>query len=350
MNRINREALVAPHSFRSILDRFGISEEELDPVTRVIVARAGQQRSDEGFPDGQRLGLVVEGGAMRGIVSLGMLVLLEQLGASHVFDDIYGSSAGAINSAFFITEQAGIAATVYYDEMLTSGFVSYRRHFRRRPIVSLEYLLDRVVESEKPLDWQGVVDSQTRLHPVAFSTTKLQAIDLAPLHSKTDVKEALRASARVPIFSGKPVEFRGDRYFDATMFRSIPYQNAVEDGCTHLLVLRTRGPGLFRGAPSLVERRITEPGLRQLDPRLIDVFRARGTHYRTEVEGLEQLATQPGPAVLQIAPDAGDPTVGSLTRSHADVIGGAMVGMRAASRALLHRDCRPFEQLRAFYQ
>ena len=61
-----------------------------------------------------------------------------------------------------------MAATVYYNEMLTRGFVSYRRHLFRKPIVSVEYLLDEVVDVEKPLDWEGVAHARTRLHPIAF--------------------------------------------------------------------------------------------------------------------------------------------------------------------------------------
>jgi predicted patatin/cPLA2 family phospholipase len=345
-------SLVAPRSFQDILDRHEIPSEDLHPVVRTIVDRASQGvPNSDGFADGKRLGLVVEGGAMRGIVSLGMLVLLEQLGASSVFDDIYGSSAGAINSAFFIGGQAGMAATVYYNEMLTRGFISYPRHLVRRPIVSVEYLLDQVVDSEKPLDWEGVANARTRLHPIAFSTTRLDAVDLSPLESKLDVKEALRASARVPIFSGPPVTFRGDTYFDATMTRSIPYENAVQDQCTHVLVLRTRPLGTYRSSPSFIEKAITEPGLRKLDRRLIDIFHSRADRYREEVDDLESRAADPSetPHLLQVAPGSSDAVVGSLTRSRAAVLGGAMTGMRAASRTLLGTDCRPLEELRAFY-
>ena len=84
------DALVAPRSFQELLDRYDLSVEALHPVARTIIERATSGApSSGGYQDGRRLGLVVEGGAMRGIVSLGMLVLLEQLGATDVFDETF---------------------------------------------------------------------------------------------------------------------------------------------------------------------------------------------------------------------------------------------------------------------
>lgn len=344
-------ALVAPRSFAELLDRFDVERSGLHPVARLIVERASQDPIGSGYPDGHRLGLVVEGGAMRGIVSLGMLVLLEQMGATRVFDDIYGSSAGAINSAFYMTGQAAMAATVYYNEMLTSGFISYRRLLRGKPVVSVEYLLDQVVYAEKPLDWESVLEERTRFHPIAFSTTRCEPVDLFPLANRAEVRDALRASGRVPVFAGEPLAFRGDTYLDASMHSSVPFEPALLDGCTHLLVLRTRARGQFRASPSPLERVLAERRLRQLNPRLLEIFRNRADRYREEVEALDRLSSDPasGVDVLQVAPGPADPAVSSMSRSHDDVLRGAMVGMRAASRALVGRECRPLEQIQAYY-
>lgn len=46
--------------------------------------------------DGRRVALAVEGGGMYGVVAAGMVSALEELDLLHAFDDIYGTSAGAI--------------------------------------------------------------------------------------------------------------------------------------------------------------------------------------------------------------------------------------------------------------
>lgn len=75
------------------------------PVMRLI-----NQRLQEGSTsrpgqrsDGFKLGLVVEGGGMRGIVTGAMLMGLQDMGLTHCFDAVYGASAGAINSTYFLT-------------------------------------------------------------------------------------------------------------------------------------------------------------------------------------------------------------------------------------------------------
>lgn len=67
-----------------------------------------RQRALAGSQPGQRrdpfkLGLVVEGGGMRGCVSGGALQALTDLGMRECFDAVYGSSAGAINSTYFLS-------------------------------------------------------------------------------------------------------------------------------------------------------------------------------------------------------------------------------------------------------
>jgi predicted acylesterase/phospholipase RssA len=52
---------------------------------------------------GERVALVVEGGGMRGAVSGGMALALEELGLSRAFDAAYGSSAGALNAMWLVS-------------------------------------------------------------------------------------------------------------------------------------------------------------------------------------------------------------------------------------------------------
>jgi predicted acylesterase/phospholipase RssA len=49
--------------------------------------------------DGYRIALCIEGGGMRGTVSAGMALALQERGFLPAFDAVYGSSAGAITGA-----------------------------------------------------------------------------------------------------------------------------------------------------------------------------------------------------------------------------------------------------------
>ena len=60
-------------------------------------------------PAGARVALVVEGGGMRGAVSGGMALGLDELGLAGAFDAAYGSSAGTLNAMWLVS--AGGCAT-----------------------------------------------------------------------------------------------------------------------------------------------------------------------------------------------------------------------------------------------
>ena len=68
---------------------------------------------DEGLAGPNTFGLVVQGGGMRGVYSMGALAALEEMGFGECFDHVAGSSAGALNGAYFITGQASYGVETY---------------------------------------------------------------------------------------------------------------------------------------------------------------------------------------------------------------------------------------------
>ena len=68
--------------------------------------RAGSQpgKRDDGF----RVALAIEGGGMRGTISAGMALGLDELGLLSAFDAVYGASAGAITGAWLLSRPQGL--------------------------------------------------------------------------------------------------------------------------------------------------------------------------------------------------------------------------------------------------
>ena len=71
------------------------------PVIDLILKRAHEGSKPGHREDQNKLGLAIEGGAMRGVVTAGMVTGLERLGLRDSFDVVYGSSSGASNGARF---------------------------------------------------------------------------------------------------------------------------------------------------------------------------------------------------------------------------------------------------------
>ena len=215
---------------------------------------------------------------MRGVVSAGMVSALESLELTHAFDAVYGSSAGAINAAYFLAGQAALGTTIYSEDINNRSFIDMRRAVGTKPIVDLSFLLDDVAHRRKPLDYARVLAARAPLTVVATDVATGERVALGPFTTPADLRSALRASATMPIFAGQPVSHGGREYFDASLTEPIPVATAEAAGHTHVLALLTR--------PSDAERRTTWfdrlyvlPRLKRISPALALKYRHRGAPY-----------------------------------------------------------------------
>ena len=143
---------------------------------------------------------------MRGVVSAGMVSALEELGLTHAFDAVYGSSAGAINAAYFLAGQARLGTTIYYEDINNARFIDLLRALRGRPIVDLAFLLDDVVERRKRLDVDALLAAPSPLTVLATDVRAQAAVALRAFRDRSHAIAALRASATMPVVAGPPVD------------------------------------------------------------------------------------------------------------------------------------------------
>ncbi len=224
---------------------------------------------------------------MRGVISAGMVSALEALGFGGVFDVVYGSSAGAINAAYFLAGQARLGTTIYHEDINNRQFIDVRRALRGRPIVDLGFLIDEVMAHRKPLDVDRVLGSPTPLTVLATDVLAEAAFVMRTFRDGHDLRAALRASATMPVVAGPPAEFLGRRLLDASLSEPIPVPAAEADACTHALVLLTRTGGM-RPRPSAFDRYFVAPRLRRLSPTLAARYLDRAGPYTSLVRTIDR--------------------------------------------------------------
>jgi len=257
----------------------------MNPIAEILLARQARgSRAPHG--DGARVALCVEGGAMRGVVSAGMVSALEELELTHAFDAVYGSSAGAINAAYFLAGQARLGTTIYYEDINNRQFIDLFRPLRGRPIVNLAFLLDDVVEHRKRLDVGALLAAASPLTVLATDVQARAARPLRGFRDRSHAISALRASATMPVVAGPPVEYDGRAFLDASITEPIPVPTAEADGCTHAVVLLTRAAGM-RPRPSAFDRYFVGPRLRRLSPELAARYLNRAGPYTDLVRAID---------------------------------------------------------------
>ena len=257
----------------------------MNPIAEILLARQARgSRAPHG--DGARVALCVEGGAMRGVISAGMVSALEALGMTDAFDAVYGSSAGAINAAYFLAGQARLGTTIYYEDINNRQFIDLFRPLRGRPIVNLAFLLDDVVEHRKRLDVGALLAAASPLTVLATDVQARAARPLRGFRDRSHAISALRASATMPVVAGPPVEYDGRAFLDASITEPIPVPTAEADGCTHAVALLTRAAGM-RPRPSAFDRYFVGPRLRRLSPELAARYLNRAGPYTDLVRAID---------------------------------------------------------------
>lgn len=206
-----------------------------DEVLRALVRRRDTGNRD----DGHRIALVVAGGGMRGAYAGGMAHALDDAGLGGCFDVVYGSSAGAyIGGALLLGDGRG-AAHIFFEDMACREFADLRRLRTRRPVVSLDHLLDDIMVHSKPMPWDRLHASPVPLRVIATDVTDLTPHVLEP-RDPGEWKVAFRATAAIPVLAGPPVDLQGRRWIDGSVSEPLPVLRALRDGATHVLALVNR--------------------------------------------------------------------------------------------------------------
>jgi predicted patatin/cPLA2 family phospholipase len=290
-----------------------------------------------GRPPGARIALVVEGGGMRGAVSGGMALGLDELGLAHSFDAAYGSSAGALNAMWLVSGRVREGIPTWTDPSLVGPLISKRRALRGGPVVDVRTLVEERYEELSPGLFDAVLAGSTELHPIATDVASGEAVDLhGDIADERSLRDALRASAALPMLAGPPVQVNGRRLVDAGLSAAIPFRAALAGGATHLLVLRSRQADERAQAPGRVSGALTGALLRRIDPALARGFATRAEREGADEEFLARHDADPSlnPHVLSIRPAPGSPVPSRLEQDIDVIRAGLEAGREAAHAAL----------------
>jgi predicted patatin/cPLA2 family phospholipase len=220
-------------------------------VIELIRMRAEARRRGERSADGRKLALVIEGGGMRSVCSAAGAAALCQLGLHDIFDEVYATSAGAMNAVYLLTNQPELGMSVYFDDCTTWRFLN---PFRFWKILNVDYIVDHVTMVRKPFDLAALRASLSHLLIAACDrrTGKLVLIDTRT--TNTPIHQVLKAAMAIPVLYNRTIQVDDLGYIDAGTILPYPLTEALERGCTDLLVLQTRHSEFTESPPSRMRR------------------------------------------------------------------------------------------------
>ena len=272
-----------------------------------------------------KTGLVLEGGAMRGMYTAGVLDTFMEKGIT--FDGIIGVSAGALFGVNFLSGQKGRA--IRYNKRFNGDpeYMGIRPLLKTGNIVSTDYAYERVPRELDPFDDETYMAAAAKV-PFYAGITNIETglpeyVRITSVFAQMDV---LRASGSMP-FVSRPVELGGMLYLDGGISDSIPWHKMRQLGYDRLVVILTRDKSYQK-----------EP----MSPALIHLFyhrkkgfartlRRRHIEYADSIRQLEALE-KAGSAIL-IRPSS-PITIGRLETDPEKMEAVYQMGIRDAQEAL----------------
>ena len=205
-----------------------------------------------------KTGLVLEGGAMKGVYTAGVLDFFLDAGID--FAKCYGVSAGACCLCSYLSRQKGRQYSVFTDYLEDKNYWGLSSLLRTGDYFNVQMCYHDIPERLNPFDYETFDKNPSKGYAVVtnIETGLAEYLPMKNMHRNID---AVRASASMPLVS-RPVEINGKLYLDGGLADSIPLLHAVTDGCRKNVVVMTK-----------------ETGYRRVQPKHLELIKARYAKY-----------------------------------------------------------------------
>lgn len=224
-----------------------------------------------------KVGLVLEGGAMRGLYTAGVLdVFLDNKDIK--IDTIIGVSAGALFGVNYKSRQKGRTLRYNLKYANDERYMGFKSLVKTGDIVNKEFCYDELPNKLDIFDNETYKKSPEEFYAVVtnLDTGKPEYIKIDD--AQKDI-EYLRASGSMPYVS-KIVQIDGKKYLDGGTSDSIPVDEMMKMGVDKVIVVLTR-PLEYRKKKS--SPRVSKWYYKRY-PNYIDTLNNRYKMYNSEVE------------------------------------------------------------------
>ncbi len=195
-----------------------------------------------------KFGLVLEGGAMRGLFTAGALDVFMEHGI--VFDGLIGVSAGAAFGCNLKSGQKGRVLRYNKRYCRNWRYCSWRSLFLTGDLFGADFCYRRLPEELDPFD-----NAAFESDPMEFFLVCTDVVSGEPVYHRCDKAdrnsmEWMRASASMPLVSSL-VKIDGHLYLDGAITDSIPLNFMERNGYRKNVVILTQPEGYVKKATSL---------------------------------------------------------------------------------------------------
>ena len=183
------------------------------------------------------IGLVLQGGAFRGIFTAGILdYLLEK---DLQFPYVVGVSAGACNMLGFLSKQKAYAKRSLIQENPSDRFYGLNQMTKSHKLVDLDRLCLEYPYKQNPYDFDTFFQTPSIGEVVVTNCDTGQAEYLQERSSRERLLLMTKASSSIPLLTSM-VEIDHKRYLDGGLSDSVPLLRAIDQGFKKNVIVLTK--------------------------------------------------------------------------------------------------------------
>lgn len=186
-----------------------------------------------------KTGLVLEGGAMRGIYTAGVLDIFNENKIK--VDGVIGVSAGCVHGVNYISEQNGRSIRYTLKYRNDKRYMSVKSLLKTGNMVETDFCYHEIPEKLDPFDNDTYMKSGIDFYTVSSNveTGRAEYLKCKDVFKQIDL---IRASASMP-FVSQIVETEGFKLLDGGICDSVPVKKFMEMGYDRIVVILTKPIG-----------------------------------------------------------------------------------------------------------
>lgn len=183
----------------------------------------------------EKIGLVLQGGGMRGVYTSGALDYFME--KDLYFPYVAAVSAGACNASAYLSRQKGFGKTMHINYLNDPRYVSLKNLWQTKSVFGMDFIFDELPNRLQPFHFDVFHQAKEKLIVGTTDCSTGKSVYFEK-DSCEQIFTIIRASCSLP-FIAPIVDYQGQKLLDGGITDPIPVKKAVHDGYKMNVIILT---------------------------------------------------------------------------------------------------------------
>jgi predicted patatin/cPLA2 family phospholipase len=232
----------------------------------------------------KKAGLVLEGGANRGVFTAGVLDYLME--KDFYIPYVVGTSAGACNASGYVSRQKGRMKECTIIKDKDYRYVTLHNTLKTHTVLDMDMVFQKFPDEIFPFDYDTFFDSDIQCEMVVTNCITGKAEYLSEHSNKKRFMDICRASCSMPVVT-KIVTVDGNPYLDGGLADSVPILHSLKTGHRRNVIVLTRQKG-YRKEEKGQKDKIYRLAYGKTYPNLVQCMKNRARNYNKIMDYIDK--------------------------------------------------------------